>query len=229
MQVLIAEDDVALGGFLRRGLESEGYSVCVAADGHEALQALVATAPDLAILDLGLPRLDGAEVLRLARERGVAIPILILTGRQEFETRLACLDLGADDCMFKPFSLQELRARSRALLRRAPRGQQAVVAARNLVMHRLERTVERDGRRVALTNREYSLLEQLLLEGGRCVSRTSLLGKVWGMQSCETNVVDVYINYLRRKLGGTNGGPLIETVRGQGYRIALHPGSAACV
>ncbi|HEY0786924.1 MAG TPA: response regulator transcription factor [Acidobacteriaceae bacterium] len=220
MRLLIAEDDVALGGFLRRGLESEGYGVQVVGDGHAALESLCADAPDLAILDLGLPGCDGTEVLRRVRESGSTFPVLVLTGQNELETRLRCLDMGADECMFKPFSLQELRARCRVLLRRAARPADQVVQVADLVMRRMERVVERGGRRISLTNREYALLEQLLLERGRCVSRDVLLQRVWGLNSCETNVIDVYINYLRSKLGDRGSQHLIETVRGRGYRIS---------
>ena len=221
MKLLIAEDDAALAGFLRRGLEPEGYEVRLAADGQAALDAIFAEAPDLAILDLGMPECDGMEVLRVLRESGANFPVLVLTGRNELETRLACLDLGADECMFKPFSLQELRARCRSLLRRSSQVPDGVVQVQDLVLHRMERTVERGGRRIALTNREYALLEQLVLERGSCVSRATLLQRVWGLTSSTTNVVDVYINYLRSKLDDRGAGPLIETVRGQGYRIAL--------
>ncbi len=228
MNVLIAEDDVALAGFLRRGLESEGYTVRVVGDGESAVSALAADAPDLAILDLKMPGMDGIGVLRTAREHGMTLPILVLTGQNEMETRLTCLDLGADECMFKPFSLQELRARCRALLRRAPRVQDAVVQVQDLSMRRIERVVERGGRRIELTNREYALLEQLVLERGRCVTRAVLLDKVWGLAETETNVIDVYINYLRRKLDDGSPAHLIETVRGKGYRIAMPIANAAC-
>lgn len=221
MRLLIAEEDAALAGFLRRGLESEGYQVQAAIDDQAALAAISAEAPDLAILDLKAPHQGGSDVLRNLRAAGASFPVLVLTGGNDLEARLACLDQGADDCMFKPFSLQELRARCRALLRRSTRVPDAVVQVQDLAMHRLARVVERGGRQIKLTNREYALLEQLVLERGRCVTRATLLERVWGLSASQTNVVDVYINYLRRKLGDTGPVHLIETVRGQGYRIAI--------
>jgi DNA-binding response OmpR family regulator len=223
MRLLIAEEDVALAGFLRRGLESEGYQVQCATDGQAALDAISLEMPDLAILDLGMEITQGGgpDVLRSLRATGATLPVLVLTGGNDLETRLACLDQGADDCMFKPFSLQELRARCRALLRRSTRVPDAVVQVQDVAMHRMTRTVERGGRQIKLTNREYALLEQLVLERGRCVTRAALLERVWGLSSSQTNVVDVYINYLRRKLGDIGPVHLIETVRGQGYRIAV--------
>jgi DNA-binding response OmpR family regulator len=219
-RLLIAEDDVALAGFLRKGMESEGYQVRLAGDGEATIEALLSETPDLLILDLNMPRMDGLEVLRTARAAGASFPILMLTGRCEAETRLACLDQGADDCMFKPFSIQELRARCRALVRRVTRIPSAVLAMGDLSLNRMERVAERGGRRIPLTNREFALVEQLVLEGGRCVTRSTLLERVWGTHTSETNVVDVYINYLRRKLDDPGTTSLIETVRGQGYRMA---------
>ncbi len=217
MRLLIAEDDPALGALLRRGMEAEGHQGERGADGEAAGEAFYRLSPDLTILDLGLPRRDGSDVLRLLRTADQASSVLVLTGRQEAETRVSCLDLGADDCMFKPFSLAELRARCRALLRRRPAG--VLLSAAGIEMDRVRRTVERDGRAIQLTNREYGLLEQLLLEVGRCVPRAQLLERVWGQTSSATNVVDVYVNYLRRKLGDPGPVRLIESVRGEGYRI----------
>jgi len=220
MRVLIAEDDMALAGFLRRGLESEGYQVQIAANGEAALESILSEAPSLAILDLKTPVVDSLGLLRSLRAAGAGLPVLVLTGGADVETRLLCLDQGADDCMFKPFSLQELRARCRALLRRSASTSEAVVRVQDLSMRRMERAVERAGRQIKLTNREYALLEQLVLGRGRCVTRAMLLERVWGVAASETNVVDVYINYLRRKLDDRGPVHLIETVRGQGYRIA---------
>ncbi len=168
-----------------------------------------------------LPPISAAEVLRRLRASGARFPVLVLTGGADLEARLACLDQGADDCMFKPFSLQELRARCRALLRRSARASDPVFQIQDLTLNRMERVVERSGRRIRLTNREYALLEQLVLERGRLVTRATLLERVWGLSSSETNVVDVYINYLRRKLDDGGSMPLIETIRGRGYKIAV--------
>ncbi len=225
MRLLIEEEDVALAEFLRRGMESEGYQVLVVSDDRQTLDAVSIESPDLAILDLKVdaqaPHLDGAGVLRDLRSSGANFPVLVLIGGADLETRLACLDQGADDCMFKPFSLQELRARCRALLRRSNHAPSSVMQVQDLALHRMERSVERGGRQIKLTNREYALLEQLVLGRGRCVSRATLLERVWGVQNSQTNVVDVYINYLRRKLKDGAADRLIETIRGQGYRIGM--------
>lgn len=221
MRFLVAEDDRALGLFLTRGLEADGHEVILASDGQAAVETFLAETPDLTILDLNLPRKDGTEVLRFLRSATDELPILILTARNEMETRVKCLDMGADDCMLKPFSLAELRARCRALLRRR-RDTNLLLRQDNLEVNRVERTVIRDGLPVSLTNKEFALLEYLLLNRGRAISRSTLLERVWNMQStASTNVVDVYVNYLRRKLGDHGTTPLIQTVRGEGYAIGL--------
>ncbi len=222
MRLLIAEDDRALGMFLRRGLEADGNQVTVVADGQAAVEAFLADAPDLMILDLNLPRKDGTEVLRFLRSVNDEMPVLILTARSETETKIRCLDMGADDCMLKPFSLHELRARCRALIRRR-REVGLVLRYGDLEVNRVDRSVKRAGEAVQLTNKEFALLECLLLGRGRSISRADLLERVWEMNpTAGTNVVDVYVNYLRRKLKDTGANPLIKTVRGQGYSIGAH-------
>ena len=222
MRFLVADDDPALGMFLTRGLEADGHRVTLANNGQAAVDAFLEETPDLSILDLNLPCKDGTEVLRFLRSVTQDLPILILTGRKEVETRVRCLDLGADDCMLKPFSLSELRARCRALLRRR-RDTNLVLRQDNLELNRIERTVNRDGISVSLTNKEFALLEYLLLNRGRAVSRSTLLERVWNMNATSsTNVVDVYVNYLMRKLTDYGEYPLIQTVRGEGYAIGLH-------
>lgn len=221
MRLLVAEDDRALGLFLRRSLEADGHQVTVAADGEMAAEAFAAEMPDLTILDLNLPRRDGMEVLQFLRSVNGELPIMILTARNEMETRVRCLDLGADDCMLKPFSLMELRARCRALLRRR-REVSLVLRYADLEVDRVNRTAARAGENVQLTNKEFALLEYLLNRRGQCVSRAELLQQVWGMNpEAGANVVDVYVNYLRRKLKDTDPIPLIQTVRGRGYAIGL--------
>lgn len=222
MRFLVAEDDRALGMFLKRGLEMDGHEIRVAIDGQSAIDAFTEATPDLAILDLNLPRRDGTEVLRCFRAITQDVPVLILTARTEVETRVACLDQGADDCMLKPFSLIELRARCRALLRRR-RDSSLLLRQGDLEVNRVERTVVRNGHAIALTNKEFALLEYLLLNRGRAVSRSTLLECVWNAQTAaSTNVVDVYVNYIRRKLGDRGESCLIQTVRGAGYAIGLH-------
>lgn len=231
MRLLIAEDDAALGTFLVRGLEQEGHEVVMATDGQMAMDAAVRELPDMAVLDLNLPRRDGTEVLEFLRSLNCEAPILILTARHEPETRLRCLEMGADDFMQKPFSFAELRARCRALLRRRSPG--LVLREGDVELKRVERQVTRNGAPVSLTTREFALLEYLMLHRGRAVSRSTLLEEVWNTNAeTGTNVVDVYINYLRRKLHdgskpgdveeGASAGPaapLIRTVRGVGYAI----------
>lgn len=219
MRLLIAEDDKALGHFLSRGLEAEGHHVRWAGDGQAAIDAFMEDLPDLTILDLNLPRVDGEQVLQELRAANTELPVLVLTARQEVDTRVRCLDRGADDCMIKPFSLQELRARCRALLRRR-REVRLVLRCGDVELDRVDRTVKRAGEAITLTNKEFGLLERLMLQRGQCVSRLALLEEVWKMEGAQTtNVVDVYINYLRRKLRDESSGGLIRTVRGQGYMI----------
>lgn len=219
MRVLIAEDDRALSMFLARGLESDGHRVRIVADGAEAVSAFVSELPDLTILDLNLPILDGEEALHQMRLGDAQLPILVLTGRTEMETRIRCLDLGADDLMVKPFSLHELRARCRALLRRK-REAKLILRVGDLELDRLDHTVRRAGEPILLTNKEFGLLEHLMLQRGQCVSRVELLDAVWNMEPAQTtNIVDVYVNYLRRKLKDPPPGYLLRTVRGQGYMV----------
>jgi DNA-binding response OmpR family regulator len=219
MRVLIAEDDRALSMFLARGLESDGHRVRIAADGAEAVSTFLAELPDLTILDLNLPIMDGEEALHQMRLGEAQLPILVLTGRTEMETRIRCLDLGADDLMVKPFSLHELRARCRALLRRK-REAKLMLRVGDLELDRLDHTVKRAGESIVLTNKEFGLLEHLMLQRGQCVSRVELLDAVWNMEPAQTtNIVDVYVNYLRRKLKDPPPGYLLRTVRGQGYMV----------
>lgn len=219
MNLLIAEDDKALGVFLRRGLEADGHRVRLACDGAEAMQAFREEQPDLTILDLNLPMMDGEEVLCAVRTMDDDLPVLVLTARQEVETRVRCLDHGADDLMVKPFSLSELRARCRALLRRK-REARLTLRAGNLEVSRLDHRVIRAGEPIELTNREFALLEHLMLNCGHSVSRVELLDRVWHMEPAQTtNIVDVYVNYLRRKLKDPAPGQLIRTVRGKGYMV----------
>jgi DNA-binding response OmpR family regulator len=219
MRLLIAEDDKALAHFLSRGLEADGHRVRLAFDGGAAVDAFREDLPDLTILDLNMPVKDGEAALDEMRALNADLPVLILTGRQEVETRVRCLDRGADDLMVKPFSLHELRARCRALLRRK-RDTKLKLRAGDLELDRLDHTASRAGEAVVLTNKEFALLEHLMLNRGQCVSRVELLDSVWDMEPAQTtNIVDVYINYLRRKLKDPPPGLLIRTVRGRGYEV----------
>jgi DNA-binding response OmpR family regulator len=219
MRLLIAEDDRALGLFLSRGLEADGHRVRLVCDGAAAVEAFRQEMPDLTILDLNMPVKDGEQVLEEVRILDADLPVLVLTGRQEVETRVRCLDRGADDLMTKPFSLHELRARCRALLRRK-RETRLQLRAGNLELDRLEHMARRGERKIELTNKEFALLEHLLLNRGECVSRVELLESVWKLEPAQTtNIVDVYVNYLRRKLEDPPPGKLICTVRGRGYMV----------
>lgn len=224
MHFLVAEDNQALGTFLKRGLEADGHEVRLAADGQTAVDNFLERLPELAILDLNMPRLDGTEVLRFFRSVTKDLPILVLSARNELETRIQCLDLGADDCMLKPFALGELRARTRALTRRkGSETDSLLLRYGSLELNRVARSVTCAAQPVTLTGKEFALLEFLLLHRGRPVSRSTLLEKVWKTQpEASTNVVDVYVNYLRRKLTCAQNQPLIQTVRGEGYAIGLH-------
>jgi DNA-binding response OmpR family regulator len=219
MRLLIAEDDKALALFLKRGLETEGHVVRVTHDGAAAVEAFRDQQPDLTILDLNMPAKDGEQVLEELRDLDADLPVLVLTARQDVDTRVRCLDRGADDFMLKPFSLHELRARIRALLRRR-REARLSLRAGDLELNRLDHVARRKGNPVSLTNKEFSLLEHLMLNRGQAVSRTELLDSVWNMDPGQTtNIVDVYVNYLRRKLSDAPPGALIRTVRGRGYMI----------
>ncbi|HTX74925.1 MAG TPA: response regulator transcription factor [Terracidiphilus sp.] len=219
MRVLIVEDDRALSQFLMRGLEADGHRVRVAEDGGAAVDAFRADLPDLTILDLNLPVKDGEQVIEELRGVDAELPVLVLTARQEVEVRVRCLDKGADDLMTKPFSLHELRARCRALLRRK-REARLTLRAGDLELDRMEHSARRAGEAVPLTNKEFALLEHLMLNRGQCVSRVELLDSVWRMEPAQTtNIVDVYVNYLRRKIKDPAPGRVIRTVRGQGYLV----------
>jgi DNA-binding response OmpR family regulator len=219
MRLLIAEDDRALGLFLSRGLEADGHRIRIAYDGAEAVDAFRQEMPDLTILDLNLPVKDGEQVLKEVRSVDADLPVLVLTARQEVDTRVRCLDLGADDLMLKPFSLHELRARCRALLRRK-REARLHLRAGDLELDRLDHSARRGSQPIVLTNKEFALLEHLMLNRGQCVSRVELLDAVWNLEPAQTtNIVDVYVNYLRRKLKDPPPGQLIRTVRGQGYLV----------
>ena len=223
MRVLIAEDDAALAMFLERGLETEGYSIDWVVDGDKAIDAALANAPDLLVLDLNLPIKDGFQVLSALQKIEPSIPTLILSGRTSVEDRVACLDLGADDYLLKPFSLHELLARCRAIQRRRGAVASAVIVHGDLCLNRLNRTVERAGIMVELTKKEQAMLSYFMQNRGRVLDRGELLAEVFQLSpETQTNVVEVYISYLRTKIKvRPTSLPLIETVRGQGYTVRL--------
>jgi two-component system copper resistance phosphate regulon response regulator CusR len=221
MRILIAEDDASLASFVRRGLEAEHYAVDTTADGEQARAMASEFDFDLVVLDLGLPRMDGVSVLRSVRTRKPSMPILVLTGRTRVEERVQCLDLGADDFLGKPFSFSELSARIRALLRRSRLPVESVLTVEDLKLDRVERRVERAGQRVELTSKEFALLEYMMRNAGRRVTRAMIIEHVWNLSfdTC-TNVVDVYVNYLRRKIDDGSALRLIHTIRGVGYELS---------
>ena len=222
MRILIAEDDEALAKFVRQGLEGEHYSVNVVSDGEQARAAALDLAYDVVVLDLNLPKLDGVSVLRQLRLKKPSLPVLILTQRTKVEDRVQCLDTGADDYLAKPFSFSELSARIRALLRRSHLPSESVLVVGDLKLDRVQRIVERAGKRIELTGKEFSLLEYLMRNAGRDVTRSMILEHVWNLSfDTTTNVVDVYINYLRRKIDDGHPVKLIHTVRGVGYALSI--------
>jgi two-component system, OmpR family, response regulator MprA len=216
-RVLVIEDDTEITDALRRSLRHEGYEVRTAGDGVEALDAAAEFVPDLVVLDLGLPRLDGIEVCRQLRADG-DVPILILTARTETDDRVTGLDSGADDYLVKPFERQEFLARIRALLRRRPPRGSASLAVGDLKLNPDTREVHRANREIELTNREFELLEYLMRNERLVVSRERLLDEVWGYDPmAATNTIDVFISNLRRKLEASGESRLLHTKRGAGY------------
>jgi DNA-binding response OmpR family regulator len=216
-RILVVEDDTEIADVLRRSLRHEGYEVRTAGDGVTALDAAVEFVPDLVVLDLGLPRLDGVEVCRRLRAEG-DVPILILTARTGTDDQVEGLDSGADDYIVKPFERAELLARIRALLRRRPPRGSASIAVGDLRLNPDTREVIRGEREIELTNREFELLEYLMRNERLVVSRQQLLDDVWGYDpTAMTNTIDVFISNLRRKLESEGETRLLHTKRGAGY------------
>ena len=224
MRILVAVENTALASVVKKGLETEHYAVNVSAEGEQACAMVGERDFDLVVLDLKLLRLDGVAVLRFLRTRKQTMPILVLTGCNRVEDRVQCLDLGADDCLCKPFSFTELSARIRALMRRSHMPAEAVLAVDDLKLDRIERRVERAGRRIDLTAKEFCLLEYLMRNAGRKINRSMIFEHVWNLSfDSGTNVVDVYVNYLRRKMDDGYDKHLIHTIRGVGYELSVHP------
>jgi len=223
MRILLAEGDAGTASFLRKGLEAENYAVDVCADAPEAAFLARQFCYDLLVLDLNMNRgLRGQDVLRQVRGSKPALSILALIGSTRAEDRARALDLGADDVLARPFSFCELAARLRALLRRGAQPTESTLTVADLTLRRIEHTVERAGRIVPLTVKEFALLEYLMRNQGRAMSRAMIVEHVWNLSfDTSTNVVDVYINYLRRKVDDGFDPPLIQTVRGVGYRLEV--------
>jgi DNA-binding response OmpR family regulator len=218
MHVLVVEDEKKVASFIRRGLEAEHYQVDVEHDGGAGLRRALAARYDLLILDLMLPGRGGLDVVRELRAHGHTVPILLLTARAEVSDKVAGLDLGADDYLTKPFEFAELLARVRALLRRGAAAGPPVLAVADLILDPATRSVTRAGEPIDLSPREYALLEFFMRHPRRVLSRTLIAQHVWGVDfDTFTNVIDVYVNYLRRKIDANFEPKLLQTVRGVGY------------
>jgi two-component system response regulator MprA len=222
LRILVVDDERAVRDSLRRALELDGYEVELAADGTEALLRLEAgeQRPDAVVLDVLMPGVDGVEVCKRLRRAGSAIPVLMLTARDAVDDRVAGLDAGADDYVAKPFALEELLARVRALLRRTGNGQAAVLRFADVELDPGTRTVTRAGDAIDLTRTEFNLLELFLLNPRQVLTRSVIFERVWGYDfGFASNSLDVYIGYLRRKTEAGGRRRLIQTVRGVGYAL----------
>jgi two-component system response regulator MprA len=223
VKILVVDDERAVRESLRRALELEGYEIELAADGQEALQHLEAngeTQPDAVILDVLMPTMDGLEVCRRLRRAGNRVPVLMLTARDEIENRVAGLDAGADDYVTKPFALEELVARVRALLRRTSAGEDELLRFADLELNPGTREVRRSGDPIELTRTEFALLELFMTNPRQVLTRSIIFERVWGYDfGFASNSLDVYIGYLRRKTEAGGKPRLIQTVRGVGYAL----------
>jgi DNA-binding response OmpR family regulator len=225
MRILVVEDERKVASFIRQGLEEEGYAVDVAPDGATAVDlALGGTPYDLVVLDVMLPKRDGFAVLRDLRQHRMTAPVLMLTARDRVPDRVTGLDLGADDYLTKPFVFDEFLARVRALLRRATAQRTPTLQLADLCLDPATRQVTRGARTITLTAREYALLEYFLRNAGRVLSRPMLAEHVWGVDfDPESNVIDVYVGYLRRKVDLPGETRLLHTTRGAGYVMRTEP------
>jgi two-component system copper resistance phosphate regulon response regulator CusR len=221
MRILLVEDEEKVSRFIARGLEAERFAVDTASDGANGLELALAYAYDLIILDLMLPGLSGTEVLRQIRRRNQQVPVLVLTASDAVADKVENFETGADDYLTKPFAFAELLVRIKALLRRGPVSRASVLRVADLELDRLSQQVRRAGRRVELTSKEYALLEYLMVNAGRVLSRTMIIDHVWD-QSFDgaTNIVDVYVRHLRNKVDDPHELKLIRTVRGAGYMVS---------
>ncbi len=221
MRLLVIEDERKVADFVARGLRAERFAVDVAPDGPNGLDLAQAYAYDLVILDLMLPGLSGAEVLKRIRKHNAEVPVIILTARDATTEKVAMFEAGADDYLTKPFAFAELLVRVKALLRRGPVNRASVLRVADLELDRLSQQVKRAGKRIELTSKEYALLEYLVANAGRVLSRTMIIEHVWD-ESFEglTNIVDVYVRHLREKVDEPHEAKLIRTIRGVGYSIS---------
>lgn len=220
MYILVVEDEKKVAGFLKKGLQEEHYTVDVAYNGEESLLLAEVNHYDLIILDIMLPKKDGMMVLKELRSKKISTPILMLTAKDSLEDKVHGLDSGADDYLTKPFAFAELLARTRSLLRRGTPKKTTELTADDLILDPVTHEVTRLGKVIELTNKEYALLEYFLHNKGRVLTRSLISENIWGYQfDTETNVVDVYVNYLRSKIDYGYDKKLIHTVRGVGYML----------
>jgi DNA-binding response OmpR family regulator len=219
MSILLADDDAQLATFLSKSLESEGYSVHTALDESTVLAELERQNYNLIILDLNFGQTDGLELLEKLRSGGVETPVMVLSARNRVSDRIQSLNLGADDYVTKPFSFQELAARANAILRRKSDPSLSVLRVEDLELDPALRRVHRGKQEIKLSPKEFGLLQLLMRHAGETVSRQTLLQETWGTQETDSNLVDVYVNYLRKKVDSFSTEKLIQTVRGAGYRL----------
>jgi len=218
MHILVVEDEIKVASFIKQGLEAANYTVDVEHDGEAGLNRLIEGEYDLVILDVMLPKLDGLSVMKKIRSRHMSVPILLLTARVTVTDKVMGLDLGADDYLTKPFAFEELLARVRALLRRGAGAAPAVLSVANLRLDPVSREVYRGDKRIELTAKEFALLEFFLRRHEQVLPRAIIAQHVWGVDyDSFTNVIDVYVNYLRKKIDDDFEPKLIHTVRGVGY------------
>ena len=224
MRVLVVEDEQRIADFIQKGLTESGYAVDVAGDGDDALAWTDVVDYDVVVLDIMLPRRDGIDVCRTLRARGLGVPVLMLTARDSIGDRVRGLDSGADDYLVKPFAFAELLARLRALTRREPVLTDIELRVADLTLDTTTRVVKRQSTVIDLTNKEYALLEYLMRHPNQVLTRSMIAEHVWNFDfDTGTNVIDVHIRYLRRKLDDPFPTKLIQTARGAGYRISDHP------
>jgi len=220
VRILIVEDETKVASFIKRGLEEEHYAVDVAEDGKQAIELVDSYDYDLAILDIMLPELDGLSVLSHIRSVGKTTPVILLTAKDMVEDKVKGLDMGADDYLTKPFAFEELLARIRVLLRRGKPEESLKLSIADLILDPVTHKVTRDDKKISLTTKEYSLLEYLLRNQGRVLTRTMISEHVWDIKhDTFTNVIDVYVNYLRNKIDKGFSKKLLHTIRGVGYKL----------
>jgi DNA-binding response OmpR family regulator len=219
MRLLVVEDDPRLAETVAQGLQDSGYAVAIATDGEAGYLDALLNDYDLLVLDVMLPTMDGLDIARKLRSAHKTVPILMLTARDSEQDKIRGLDVGADDYLTKPFSFGEFLARVRALLRRETSSRTSTMRVDDLELDTATRRVRRAGREIALSTREYTLLEYLMHHAGQVVTRELLAEHVWSDSDVESNVIDVYVRYLRNKIDAPFGTSLIQTVRGAGYTL----------